>query len=689
MKHKLGLIFEVGDLGILQAVTLLLVALIVWSGQSSVTFAMQVEDVIQEQDDQDDQNRRRSELGERQRLVERKMATLESMFESIAQKLQATEPERAQRLEQALQQAKENLIKRKMNEITVMLDQQRLSEAEREMNEVIESLDALIRLLLNEQEETSSKQKQIEDLERWKQQLESLRKEEREQRLETEKVADKDKAIDDLDQQAKQIKELIQKQQAVIDETVKNADRGLQALDRVADQQFEVRKETEDLVQQIGRKSGSDSNEPVDGGEPADGSDPAESQSGDGEAEPSQPQGGQPTSGEPGEQQPGQSQPGQSQAQPQPSESDRSSPPGQKPLQQATRQQRQAEESLGRGKPDEAQRAEQRALDQLNEALSEIEKEKKRIESLPPEALKEMANTQRRTKDKTADVASEMKKSPSAADESQQADGQRQPGQQHVENAQQAMENAAAELDDEEPQRAERQQRKAEDDLAKALQEIEERLNQLREETREEKLRRLEARFREMLVRQQMATTLTSDLHDKLTYLGRLRRRDTLSLLRLATEERDISELGQQAYDLLLEDGTSIVFPEMVQDVREDLGRVAQLLEADETGALTQMVQHQIEDTLGELLDALKRSREQRESQGGGGGGGGNQPLLRKSAELKMLRAAQLRVNRRTIQFDMIRGNDKLESFMKQEVQAIADRQAEITEMTLRVLEDE
>ncbi len=244
-------------------------------------------------------------------------------------------------------------------------------------------------------------------------------------------------------------------------------------------------------------------------------------------------------------------------------------------------------------------------------------------------------------------------------------------------------------MSEQDAQRAERQQEKAEEELEKALREIEERLDQLREETREEKLARLEARFREMLARQQIASVMTMELEDKRIHLGQLGRRDILTMLRLSTEEIEISELGSQAYDLLLEDGTSTVFPEIVQDVREDLVRVAQLLESEETGPLTQLIQREIESTLEELLEALKQTRRQNEGGGGGGGGGGNQPLLRKSAELKMLRAAQLRVNRMTKQFDLIRRPGKLLEALAQELAKIRVRQADIVEMMIQVMEKE
>ena len=90
----------------------------------------------------------RSELGERQRLVQRKMAQLETKFEIIAQKLETKEPERAKRLIQALQQAKEKLIAKKMEEITMLLDQQELDRAERELDSVIQNLQDLVNFVL-------------------------------------------------------------------------------------------------------------------------------------------------------------------------------------------------------------------------------------------------------------------------------------------------------------------------------------------------------------------------------------------------------------------------------------------------------------------------------------------------------------------------------------------------------------
>ena len=79
------------------------------------------------------------------------------------------------------------------------------------------------------------------------------------------------------------------------------------------------------------------------------------------------------------------------------------------------------------------------------------------------------------------------------------------------------------------------------------------------------------------------------ELDDKRTNLGEFGRRDQLLMLRLGNEELEISEIGQQAYDLLLEDGTSIVFPEIVQELRDDLDQAAQLLQEERTDRFTQL----------------------------------------------------------------------------------------------------
>ena len=692
---------------------------------------------------QDEQ--RQSELGAQQKLVERMMTELESQFTSRAEKLREKEPDRAKRLIEAYQKAKETLITRKMAEVRQLLDAGKLDEAKAGIDVVIQRINDLVKLLLNTKEEKLDKQEQIATFEKWKRAIQDLRKDQTSQRKETGKVANKDQELKKLDGQIKKLDNLIKQQTDLIDETKDARGAGLRALDKIADKQFELRKETESLVKDVAGDEGgqgepgeqnsqNSEQDPNGSGRPGGEQQSGEQQSGEqqsgeqqsgeqqsgeqqsgeqqsgeqqsGEQQSGEQQAGEQQSGEQqsGEQQSGQQQSGQQQSGQQQSgqqqsgqqqQQDQAPQPGQQPLQQAAKSQEKAEEDLGSGKPQDAKRQQEQALADMEKARSELKKERRRLASLPPEAMEEMAREQRRTRDKAMDMVEQMAKTP-AQDESggEQAGGDQQqsqqPGQDAMQQASEAMENASQDLDEQDAQKAERKQRDAEQKLDEALEEIEERLNQLRDETREEKLRRLEGRFAEMLERQRSISAMTVEIEDKKINLGKLQRRDQLVVLRLATEEFEIGELGRQAYDLLLEDGTSDVFPELVQELIEGLQNAGQLLQDERTDQLTQLMQNEIESTLLDLLEALKESQEKNDQDGGGGGGGGggDQPLLKRSAELKMLKSAQQRLNRKTRQLDNIKGSQSQpDATLEQEISGLSDLQAKLQEMAEKIME--
>ena len=361
-------------------------------------------------------------------------------------------------------------------------------------------------------------------------------------------------------------------------------------------------------------------------------------------------------------------------------------------MEQAAEKQESAEERLGSGDAKAAAEEQQEAVDNLEAALKELEKEKRRIESLPPEALQQLAKDQRRTRDKTMELLEEMKKSPptKSADDAGGEDGQppSNPGEQQTGEAADAMKDAAEKMEQNDGQQAQKKQKQAKEKLREAMEEIEERLAQLREETREEKLARLESRFAEMLDRQRSASITTIELDDRKSNLSHVRRRDEVLVLRLATEEAEIAELSRQARDLLIEDGTSVVFPEVVLDLQSDLDSVADLLQQQRTGQYTQLVQREIESTIEDLIDALKKAQKEGDGGGGGGGGGGGkQPLLKKSAELKVLRIRQKRLNRRTAKIDSLRKNSDIGDELGKEIDNAAAAQRKILEMTEAIME--
>ena len=693
----------------------------------------------------------RTELGVRQKLVQRKMVELEAKFTIVAERIREKDAKRADLLIKTYQQSKELSLTKKMDEVSKLLNQEKYDEANQELNEVVEILESLIRMLTNEKDKEVSANEEIAMLEEFKKNVQQQLQQQRKQTRATEQAANKEKAGEQVGAQIKALKNLIEAQKKIVKETGENQDANLKALDKIADKQFEVRKQTDELKKNISGeqknlnpdgsfkasppKGNPNSDSPPSDGDPSKKSPPqpplpdqkmlqelqktqeemkktleeSEKANADLEAKRSAPQPDQQAIKEAEERQQRAEEKlnelveelkkqaeGIMKGQPSGGGQSKSSPPkppqpGQKALEDSAKSQQRAEEKLGSGKPADAKRQQEKALDELEKALSELEKEKRRIESLPPEILEQLAKEQRRNRDKTMDIVKAMEKAPKAKKSEDDAGGEgqkpKQPGQEQMKQAGDAQQKAADNMQQDNPEQAEKEQKQAEQKMEKALEEIEERLSQLREETNEEKLARLESRFREMFDRQNIASVMTIEIEDKRSNLEQIRLRDELLILRLATEELEIRELGQQAYDLLLEDGTSSVFPEVVQDLRVELASAANLLQSQKTDPYTQLVQKEIEITILDLLDALKKAKQEaKKGGGGGGGGGGKQPLLKKSAELKILRMRQRRLNRRTKKLEIMREQPGMVEVVEKEISDAATMQMKILEMTDTIL---
>jgi hypothetical protein len=159
---------------------------------------------------QDNDGQRRSELGVRQKLVQRKMVELETKLTIIAERLKEKEPERHDRLIKAYQQSKEQLITKKMEEVSDLLDQDRLPEADAKLSEVINNLEALIRLLTNEQDRSLSPQEEERMLEEWKKNIQQQLQAQKTQKQDTQKIANKEETIKNLEAQIKQLEKLVE-----------------------------------------------------------------------------------------------------------------------------------------------------------------------------------------------------------------------------------------------------------------------------------------------------------------------------------------------------------------------------------------------------------------------------------------------------------------------------------------------
>ena len=238
--------------------------------------------------------------------------------------------------------------------------------------------------------------------------------------------------------------------------------------------------------------------------------------------------------------------------------------------------------------------------------------------------------------------------------------GERQPPEEEmnpvrkrVAAAEQRMRNAKKKLDQAKRDESIDDMEAAIRELEAAKKELEEILRQLREEEVERTLSMLEGRFRKMMEREIKVRDQTKGLD---AVLPEQRRADfEIKAGKLSSEQSSIAIEASRALLLLREDGSSVAFPQTVQEMKLDMEQVASRLSASKVGQVTIEIENDIVETLGYLIEALAQAQKENEAnrnrgQGQGGGSGGRpgeSSLVGKIAEIRMLRALQDRIFRR------------------------------------------
>ena len=212
------------------------------------------------------------------------------------------------------------------------------------------------------------------------------------------------------------------------------------------------------------------------------------------------------------------------------------------------------------------------------------------------------------------------------------------------------MEEARKKLDEAKRDGAIQDQDAALAELEQAKAELEEILRQLREEEMARLLDMLEKRFTEMLRMQEAVYRDTQGLHA--VPVASRGQAEQIESGRLSREEALIREAADKALTVLKEEGSAVAFPRTVEQLRDDVSEVVDLLAATKVDELTLAIEEDVIATLKELIEALQKAKkdlkDKKNQQKPGEGQAGDQPLIDKIAELKMIRALQMRVNRRT-----------------------------------------
>ncbi len=255
------------------------------------------------------------------------------------------------------------------------------------------------------------------------------------------------------------------------------------------------------------------------------------------------------------------------------------------------------------------------------------------------------------------------------------------PSEQSMKRARSSMQRAADRLGEQDANSAEQEQQEAIESLQDAMEQIEDVLRQVREEELEETLTALETRFKRMLQHQE---TLLEDVSAFQARVDALSRDDRVSIRELAAGQLDMVEECRQVRRLLLDEGTTVILPELVAELAADMDGVRANLEAVDVSAATTTLLEDVIAAIREILGAIEQKREQMNNQPSGeqdGPGNSVAALLPGSAELKLLRASQVRINDRTKQYA------EANRTQTERYRTLAKRQARLTTMARQMNE--
>jgi hypothetical protein len=253
--------------------------------------------------------------------------------------------------------------------------------------------------------------------------------------------------------------------------------------------------------------------------------------------------------------------------------------------------------------------------------------------------------------------------------------------------AQQQMEEALKKLAESERKGAADEQVEAIKELERAKAELERILRQLREEEMERTLTQLAARFRKMLELQTAVYEGTVRV-DRVPQADR-DHDDEIEAARLGREETKIVHETDKALLLLHEDGSSAAFPEAIEQMRDDMRQVAELLAAVKVGTFTQELEREIIAALEETIAAIEKAAKDLEKkrtppgQQPAAGQPPEPPLVDKLAELKMIRSLQMRINLRTQRYGkMIEGEQAETPELIAALKELAEKQQRVYRAT-------
>ena len=255
------------------------------------------------------------------------------------------------------------------------------------------------------------------------------------------------------------------------------------------------------------------------------------------------------------------------------------------------------------------------------------------------------------------------------------------------------MKDAKQALEDANRDEAIEAQEEAKRQLEKAKAELEEILRQLREEELERMLALLEGRFRRML--EMELRVYEGTLRLAKTPLDARGREVEIESGKLGIRQKRIVLDADRVLTLLREEGSSVAFPETVEQMREDMEQIAHRLGQTKVDNLTQNIEEDVIQTLQELIEALQKAQqelEEQQQQQQQQQQDQDQPLVDTLAEIKMIRSLQMRINTRTKRYARLLDDiddptgQASDGDLQQALQKLSDREQRIHRITREIV---
>jgi len=558
----------------------------------------------------------------KQELARSKFRDLTDRMAKLMVVLQPTEPETSGLLSAGLQYVKEGKIPEDMERVRSLLEQERWDDALGVIADVRKKLQKLYELLQNRNTDLRKLMEEIARLQAFKDRVDSLSKEQTQEKEDSARIEQLQQHLKDIEAQKQRAEALMKQQQELKEQTNQlGVEAMAEATKPLEQKEGNLKEDAEKLAKDLEALERKDNS--------------LKAEAKEGSPKPGEPK---PSEAKPSEAKPSEAKPGEGSC---------SGSAG-----KAAQAMSQAQKQLGEKKPESALKDQQHAIEALRKTVQELEK---MAEDAQRELLKlpfdQLAKKQEDTQHATDTLAKDMEKSDS---EAESADAKQTPGKKRVQQAVPKQKAAVGQLKEYKP--AKQKQQDAKDDLEAAKKELEEALAQLRQQLSDEVLKALEERFTAMLAKQRelsiQTRTLDKTRQNVLTASGQLPASLAENIQLVATGEGDLEVDAADAVKLLEEDGTTAVFVEMTGELKSVLQQVARRCRAQETGREVQDGQAEAEDLLTLLINSLRREIERRDGNAGNCNCNGQPPLVPISAELKMLRFLQERVNKATKEFD-------------------------------------